>query len=261
MICKICGHKASGIFNAKIMGKRIIKYYQCPNCYFMQTEEPTWLNEAYSSAIASADLTILERGYKNTIILNQILKALGHNNSTILDYGGGYGILCRLMRNLGFNFLWYDKYATNIFAKGFEYKKEKIDLITCFEVFEHFSEPIEEIENLLKICDELIITTDIYDDENKVPPPSWSYYTFSSGQHISFYSKKTFEYLAEKYNLNYIKINKCWHIFTKDKSANKKLEFLKDISKDFDRFNREFILNSNKTPVLKDIEYLSKLKK
>ena len=260
MVCKICDKKTNHIFNAKIMGNRIVKYYQCPNCFFMQTEEPFWLNEAYSDAIADADLTILERGYKNTIILNQILKAVGHNNSTILDYGGGYGILTRLMRNLGYNFLWYDKYASNIFAKGFEYTNQKIDLITCFEVFEHFVNPIQEIENLLKISNELIITTNIYDDEGNVPPPSWSYYTFCSGQHISFYSKKTFEYLAQKYNLNYVKINKCWHIFTKNDNYVEKLSFLNDISKDFDKFNREFILNPNKHPVLKDIEYLKKLK-
>lgn len=94
--------------------------------------------------------------------------------------------------------MWYDKYATNIFAKGFEYKNQKVDLITCFEVFEHFAEPLNEIEKLLKISNELIITTDLYSDKNIVPPKSWSYYTFDSGQHISFYSKKTFEYIAKK---------------------------------------------------------------
>lgn len=238
------------------MSKKNIKYFQCPSCYFIQTEKPTWLNEAYSSAIATSDLTIIERGFKNAIILNQILKSLHHNSSTILDYGGGYGILCRLMRNLGYNFLWYDKYATNIFAKGFEYKNQKVDLITCFEVFEHFAEPLNEIEKLLKISNELIITTDLYSDKNIVPPISWSYYTFDSGQHISFYSKKTFEYIAKKYDLNYLKINKCWHIFTKQKNVQLKLEFLNDISKDFDKFNREIILNANKIPVLNDVNYL-----
>ena len=45
-----------------------------------------------------------------------------------LDYGGGYGILVRLMRDVGYDFYWFDKYSQNIFAKGFECK-DKIDYI------------------------------------------------------------------------------------------------------------------------------------
>lgn len=254
MECKICKHKTQHIFTNEIMNKYDVKYYQCPNCFFIQTEEPYWLTEAYSSAIANNDLTILERGYKDTIILNQILKNIASKDYKFLDFGGGYGILCRLMRNLGYDYYWYDKFANNIFANGFEYKDEKINLVTCFEVFEHFSDPMEEIKKILDICDEVIITTDLYDDENKLPPYTWSYYSFISGQHISFYSKKTFEFIAEKFNLNYIKINRCWHMLTKNKSNESKLLFLQDISKEFDRYNREFILNNDKTPILKDIE-------
>lgn len=68
MLCNICKNETNYIFSSKIMGKKNIKYFQCPSCYFIQTEKPTWLNEAYSSAIATSDLTIIERGFKNAII-------------------------------------------------------------------------------------------------------------------------------------------------------------------------------------------------
>ena len=42
------------------------------------------------------------------------------SNGSIVDYGGGYGLLVRLMRNSGFDFYRYDPYCANFFAKGFE---------------------------------------------------------------------------------------------------------------------------------------------
>ena len=62
-----------------------------------------------------------------------------------LDYGGGYGMLVRLMRNYGFDFYYFDKYCQNLFANGFDLKDSacsRFELLTAFELFEHFSEPV-----------------------------------------------------------------------------------------------------------------------
>jgi hypothetical protein len=45
------------------------------------------------------------------------------------------------MRDIGFDYFWQDKYTENLFAQGFENTKIKngqIELLTCFEAFEHF---------------------------------------------------------------------------------------------------------------------------
>ncbi|MDD3083569.1 MAG: class I SAM-dependent methyltransferase, partial [Candidatus ainarchaeum sp.] len=115
--------------------------------------------------------------------------------NSFLDYAGGYGIFTRLMKNKGFNFYWDDKYTENTFSKGFEYKKQKIDLTTCFECFEHFEEPIKEIEKILKISNNIIFSTRLIPKE--IPEKNWVYYGFNHGQHIAFYSKKTLFFIAK----------------------------------------------------------------
>jgi 2-polyprenyl-3-methyl-5-hydroxy-6-metoxy-1,4-benzoquinol methylase len=83
-----------------------------------------------------------------------------------LDFGGGHGILTRLMRDYGFDFYHYDKYAENLFACGFEGGlNERYNVITSFENFEHFVSPMDEIEKLLSITDTIYFTTLL------LPPP------------------------------------------------------------------------------------------
>ncbi len=128
-------------------------------------------------------------------------------NGKFLDYAGGYGIFVRLMRDIGFDFYWYDKYTPNLFARGFKYTPEvgKIEAITTFESFEHFVNPIGELENMLQISKNIIFTTELL--PNPIPKAEeWWYYGLDHGQHISFFSDKTFRYIAKQYNLNYINL-------------------------------------------------------
>lgn len=87
--------------------------------------------------------------------------------------------------------------------------------MTTFESFEHFVNPIEEIENLLSISKTIIFSTDLL--PNPTPKPKdWWYYGLDHGQHISFYSQKTFEYIANKYDLNYYNLGSL-QVLTKKK--------------------------------------------
>lgn len=52
MKCKICNKTTKKIFTAKILNKYNIGYFSCPNCKFIQTEEPYWLEESYKDSIA-----------------------------------------------------------------------------------------------------------------------------------------------------------------------------------------------------------------
>ena len=121
-------------------------------------------------------------------------------------------------------FFWDDKYTQNLFSSGFEWDQNfNIDAITLFEVFEHFSDPITEIKNLLKFSDTLIFSTDLH--PNPLPKPKdWWYYGLEHGQHIAFYSRKTFELIAKKLDLNYYDITPSFHILSKKNIASHKLK-------------------------------------
>jgi hypothetical protein len=167
--CKICGAKMFEYDTALVLNKYNVAYYTCPKCGFIQTEEPYWLEEAYSKAIASADTGIIMRNISNANSLLLFMQFID-NNRKCLDFGGGQGILTRIMRDYGFDFYHCDKYAENLYANGFEGNlEEKYALITSFENFEHFVEPIKEIERLLGQTDVLYFSTVLI--PNTPPPP------------------------------------------------------------------------------------------
>ena len=120
-ICPICDSGRREIFTAEILHQYKIKYFFCDNCGFLQTEEPFWLNEAYSNAIADTDTGIVARNLSISKKLTCILYFLFNKEGKYLDVAGGYGLLTRMMRDIGFNFYWQDVYCQNIFAEGFEF--------------------------------------------------------------------------------------------------------------------------------------------
>lgn len=217
MKCIICNQESQYVFDAKILNKYEIKYYQCPDCKFLHTEQPFWLDEAYSESINISDTGILLRNLNLSKITTLLIFFFFDKNKKYLDFAGGYGIFTRLMRDIGFDFFWKDKYSTNLVARKFEFNtKDSIELITSFESFEHFADPILEIERMLSISKTILFSTDVF--ENEVPGTSeWAYYGLSHGQHISFYTIETLTYIANKYNLFLYTNNKSIHLLTDKK--------------------------------------------
>lgn len=225
MICKICNLDNNVIFSSKMLNKYDVKYFHCSHCGFLQTEEPFWLEEAYDETINISDTGYMQRNLFLTKKMTFLLMLFFNKNGQYLDYAGGYGVFVRLMRDIGFDFYWDDKFTKNIFARGFEYEKAKmIEAITTFESFEHFVNPIEELEKMLYISKNIIFSTELL-PSNIPKPKEWWYYGLEHGQHISFYSEKTFKYIAHKYNLHYSNLGSI-HILTERKIENFKLKIL-----------------------------------
>jgi len=215
MICKICGNKTEKFFTAKVLEKYIKDYYYCQSCHFLAPNEIVWLEEAYQQPINLSDTGLVSRNLYFSWVVSTILFFLFQKNATFLDYAGGNGLLTRLMRDIGFDFYTDDPYSQNILARGFEYRSRKdltIELITAFECFEHFPNPLEEVDKILSISKNVIFSTELLPH----PPPApedWDYYSFEHGQHVSFYSLKTLTYIAKKYQLNFHSCNNI-HLFT-----------------------------------------------
>lgn len=130
----------------------------------------------------------------------------------------------RLMRDEGFNFEWYDKYCENLFAEGFEKKKDHYDIVTAFELLEHLPNPMEDISALMTSSDNIISMTSL------VPEPapkiaSWWYYVPRTGQHISFYTDKAMRIIAEKFSRHYVRCGDI-HIFSQEHIPSIKLKLI-----------------------------------
>jgi len=239
MFCKICNHLSDYIFTAKILYKYNVHYYYCNNCGFMQTEEPYWLEEAYKEPINITDTGYIQRNIQLSQKLTIILNIFFDKNGKFLDYAGGYGMFTRLMRDIGFDFYWDDKYTKNLFARGFEHTSGiTYEAITTFESFEHFVNPIKELENLLNLSNNIIFSTELL--PYPIPKPEeWWYYGLNHGQHIAIYSEKTLQFLAKKYKLNYAHHNYL-HIYSIKSITNQNLNILNQSNDQiFEQFKKQ----------------------
>ncbi len=212
-ICKICGAVSRLFDEAVVLKQHKVRYFRCDGCGFLQTEEPYWLKEAYSSAIAGQDVGIMARNLTNCQVVSAVLNLLFPNVHQAVDFGAGHGIFVRMMRDRGFNFFWSDLYATNDYARGFDAPVgEKFDFLTAFEVLEHFSDPTSDISRLMELSDNVFVSTAV------VPTPTprlneWWYFMPSSGQHISFYTKEALQRVATRFQRHLLSSN-SYHLFS-----------------------------------------------
>jgi len=217
MQSKITGGDTTLLFKAKILNKYAIKYYRCNETGFIQTEEPHWLSEAYSSAITKLDIGLPYRNINLTNTVGKLLVRDFNYKGAFLDYAGGYGLFTRLMRDKGFNFYNTDKFCQNLFAEYFDLKdlppNTPFEAVTAFEVFEHLTNPVEEIRQMLQFSDNLIFTTELQ-------PPAisavadWPYFSTETGQHVSFYNVDSLNYIAAKLDYNFYTDGAFIHLFT-----------------------------------------------
>ena len=232
-VCRICSAPVSEKFSSTLLNKYTIKYFQCSVCGYVQTEEPYWLQEAYDSPINDSDTGMMMRSFWNRNIAATMIYFLFDKKKIFLDYGGGYGVFVRLMRDVGFDFYWQDKHTENLFAQGFEFSESdntNVELLTCFEAFEHFADPLAELEKLLTISRNILLSTEFIPEPTPLPD-DWWYYSTEHGQHIGFFQKKTFEFLAKKYNLFFYTNGQNIHLFTEIKLLPTSFKFMTKVSK------------------------------
>ena len=168
----------------KNMNKILINdevFFECPSCGLL-------LKEAILSPIDEKhryDLHICDEGYLKYMhgVFNKIKTYI--YGEKILDFGcGQIHALSDILNDNGFCSDYYDLYYYP------EIKNNKYDTIILIEVFEHLSNPYEQllnIKNLLNQFGRLIIMTKPYDDVKDLN--KWWY--LRDKTHISFIKRET----------------------------------------------------------------------
>jgi len=129
------------------------------------------------------------------------------------------------MRDLGLDFYRQDKYAKNLFAQYFSLEDlppedRKFELVTCFEVFEHLSDPIAEFDRMFALGESVLCSTSLQSTNIAVDLASWDYLGALHGQHISFYTEDSMLRIAEKYGKKYYSNGVDLHLFTPNEISN-----------------------------------------
>lgn len=223
MQCKICGSETRLAFKANILGKYEAGYHRCTGCGFTQTDEPFWLQESYASAINEIDLGPVNRAVGGAAFIEGIILSSFDPAGRFLDYGVGYGVLVRLMRDRGFDFYWRDPYCQNLFAKHFVARSgDRFDLLTAFEVFEHLTDPMAEVEQMLGMADNLLFSTLLV--PRKVTP-DWWYFGPEHGQHVAFYTIAALEVVARRFGLHLASDGGGMHLLSRKRVPDRLVRF------------------------------------
>lgn len=196
--CKICGD----------FGQRIEKmeepiYYHCFKCDFIFMDEEFWMTpEEEKEFYYTHENTSDNEGYVNMFkkFLDKAVVPFQDEIESALDFGAGPGpVLAMLLEEIGIQTDIYDPY----FAPKKVYQGKRYDLITSTEVFEHFSDPMVEIEQLndhLNSGSYLAVMTLFHGGVENFP--KWFYRRDPT--HISFYSTRTFEWIAQYFGFKMI---------------------------------------------------------
>lgn len=200
--CRLCDGESKWVFSKTLFENLIVGFYQCEKCQSLETENPYWLDRSYADTTLIPDIRTLQRVMRMKSLVYYLFIILRMSNSdAILDWGGGNGMLVRLLRNMGVDSYLLDAYVKNYYAVGYEHKDgRKYKMITAFQVLEHFNEPAKELNDILKLEPQyFLITTGLYTSQG----PNWEYLN-AYGRHIFIYSDKARRYIAHRHGYHII---------------------------------------------------------
>ena len=210
MNCKICGSSDLKVIDIKD------KYYYCNNCevIFIAEKEIVAPGEE-KKRYEGHDNNHQNEGYVNMFekfIDNVIEPNLNLEvDDQVLEFGCGPGpVLADLLEEKGADVDGYDPY----FFPEKIYEEKNYDLITSTEVFEHFSDPLKEMNLLdshLKTDAYLAVMTSFHPGPGEFE--DWWYKWDPT--HIVFYNQRTFEYLASQFDLEIVYTDKENYILFK----------------------------------------------
>ena len=199
--CRLCGGDAVRRFSTQLINKHEVGFFRCNTCGSLETEQPFWLDEAYALNLGDLDCGSAQRNLHNfaaCLAISAIWKV-----RTAVDFGGGDGLLTRLLRDRHIDCYVEDKYGSPTYAQAFTEPPANPDAIFAFEVFEHFVDPASEIAALFARRPKVLVgSTARYVDQGA----DWWYLSQRSGHHVFFYSSPALGRIAAQYGYQLIEV-------------------------------------------------------
>lgn len=198
--CRLCGARAEFWNHKRLLNRYDVRYYLCPQCGSLETEQPYWLDVAYDVTGTGDDVGAAQRTIDLVLKCSALLDRIKlPGDAECVDFGGGLGLFTRMMRDRGFNFLSYDLYAQPFFSDRYSLKSldgRSPAVVTAFEVLEHFPNPAEDLGRLFETRPPLVIaTTEVFTGQDL----SWPYFAEGTGQHVFFYSPRALTQVAKRF--------------------------------------------------------------
>ncbi len=216
---KSCGDTQENIFDLSGIP---VYYNLCNDCGFCFSPQfANWSIQEFKDKIYNEEYILVDPGYaesrprgnaKNIInMFPEGAKKIRH-----LDFGGGDGLLSRVLQESGWASSSFDPFVNKDVAIKF---LGKFNFITAFEVFEHVPDVNELIKNLSSLLEPngIILFSTLISDGNIFPRNriNWWYASPRNG-HISLFSKKSLVILGNKEQFNCASFSDGVHAFFKE---------------------------------------------
>jgi len=213
--CRMCEGPCTDIAHGSVL-EHEATYTRCQTCGSVQIDHPSWLDQAYSSAIAIQDVGLVTRCLSASELIATILTLEGQVGATGLDWAGGTGLLTRLMRDLGFPTVHYDPMAQNVHALAFEVSEpQPVTFVTAVECIEHLLHPRQDLAPFVAAADYVFISTELVPEPAPLPD-DWWYYSPESGQHITFASMRGLVAVATSWGYPYVTSLHNMHVLSRN---------------------------------------------
>jgi len=198
-----------------------VYYVLCGQCGFCFAPELyAWTLEQYETQIYNDGYAIVDPGYledRPRSNAGNLVTMFAEQGAGIrhLDYGGGNGLLAKLLRESNWQSTSYDPFVdrdVDIVTLG------KFDLITAYEVFEHVPDVQQLMRNISALLsdDGIVLFSTLLSDGNIHANQrlTWWYAAPRNG-HISLFSKNSLAILAQSHGFNLGSFSVGFHVFFK----------------------------------------------
>lgn len=219
MICPVCGGVSTHHTDLPMKksceghtGGDPVAYFLCRDCGFCHAPEmcnkpPEW----FAEHIYNAEYVQFDPEYTGERAARQARNVIysyswAKKQIRHLDFGSGDGQLTERLIKAGFDSTAYDPFV------HLEAPAGRFNLITSFEVFEHVPDPQRLMRHLVSYLapEGLILASTCLSDGHDIA--DWWYASPRNG-HISLYSRKSLEELAEQVGLKHMITNEGTHYF------------------------------------------------
>jgi 2-polyprenyl-6-hydroxyphenyl methylase/3-demethylubiquinone-9 3-methyltransferase len=184
-----------------------IYYHRCPACRFIFTTAfDRFTNAELLDHIYNEEYLLVDPDYResrargNADMLCRMFSIA--RPSSILDYGGGNGVLAEALHAAGFaDVETYDPFVPRYATRP----SRRFDCVVCFEVVEHATDPASvfaDMDDLLTYSGLIIFSTLLQPPDIDQAGLSWWYAAPRNG-HVSLFSRPGLELLVRRFGFQF----------------------------------------------------------
>jgi len=192
-----------------------VYYRRCSRCGFVFTTAfDTWETDAFRRNIYNDEYVVVdpdsvEQRPSGNANLVAISFPDARESISILDFGGGEGLLAARLRERGFTAATYDPFTS--FNK---LPEDTYDLVTCFEVMEHVPEPQATVDTMVSLLNRpgaILFSTLLQPADFDTFGLNWWYAGPRNG-HVSLYTGQALALLFQPHGMKVASFSSDMHL-------------------------------------------------